>query len=69
MDGLKTGYIDAGGSSVVLTGKRNGHRVIVAVLGSDNQLDSKGRVLKTSSKVRDEYARKILEDALDSTKW
>ena len=69
VDGLKTGYIDAGGSSVVLTGKRNGHRVIVAVLGSDNQLDSKGRVLKISSKVRDEYARKILEDALDSTKW
>jgi len=69
VDGLKTGYIDAGGSSIVLTGKRNGRRVIVAVLGSDNQLDSKGRILKMSSKVRDEYARKILLDALESTKW
>ena len=69
VDGLKTGYIDAGGSSVVLTGKRNGRRVIVAVLGSDSQLDAKGRVLKTSSKVRDENARRILTDALESTAW
>ena len=69
VDGLKTGYIEAGGSSVVLTGSRNGHRVIVAVLGSDNELDARGRVLKMSSKVRDEHARKILLDALESTKW
>lgn len=69
VDGLKTGYIDAGGSSVILTGKRNGHRVIVAVLGCDNQLDSKGRILKMSSKLRDENARRILVDALESTQW
>lgn len=69
VDGLKTGYIDAGGSSVVLTGKRNGRRVIVVVLGSDNQLDIKGRVLKTCSKVRDENARRIMLDALESAAW
>jgi len=69
VDGLKTGYIDAGGSSIVLTGKRNGQRVVVAVLGSDNQLDTKGRVLKKSSTVRDEHARKLLLDALESKAW
>ena len=69
VDGLKTGYIEAGGSSVVLPGSRNGRRVIVAVLGADNELDARGRVLKMSSKVRDEHARKILLDALESTKW
>ncbi len=53
-DGLKTGYIDAGGSSVVLTGKRNGHRVLVVVLGS------------ASAKERDEKARLLLADALDA---
>ena len=53
-DGLKTGYIDAGGSSVILTGVRNGRRAIVVVLGS------------ASSKERDEAARNLLSDALDS---
>ena len=53
-DGLKTGYIDAGGSSVVLTGKRNGRRAVVIVLGS------------SSAKERDEKARHLLADALDS---
>lgn len=54
VDGLKTGYIDAGGSSVILTGVRNGRRVIVVVLGSDG------------TKVRDEHARRLLTDALDA---
>jgi len=57
VDGLKTGYIDAGGSSVVLTGKRNGKRVIVVVLGS------------STSKERDAQARKMLSDALDTLVW
>lgn len=52
VDGLKTGYIIAGGSSVVLTGKRNGRRAIVVVLGSD------------SAKLRDEHARRLMADAL-----
>ena len=53
-DGLKTGYIDAGGSSVVLTGKRGGKRAIVVVLGS------------TSAAERDAKAAALLEDALDT---
>ena len=57
VDGLKTGYIDAGGSSVVLTGKRKGKRAIVVVLGS------------SSSDVREEQARRLLEDALGSLVW
>ncbi len=69
VDGLKTGYIDAGGSSVVLTGKRSGRRVIVVVLGSGDQLDTRGRILKKSSAVRDENARRILVDALESSAW
>ena len=52
IDGLKTGYIDAGGSSVVLTGTRGGKRAVVVVLGSD------------SAKLRDENARRIMIDAL-----
>jgi len=54
VDGLKTGYIDAGGSSVVLTGKRDGHRVVVVVLGS------------TSGAERDEAAATRMSDALDA---
>lgn len=54
VDGLKTGYIDAGGSSVVLTGVRKGKRVIVVVLGSQR------------SEMRDEHARRLLADALDA---
>ena len=57
VDGLKTGYIDAGGSSIVLTGRNKGKRVIVVVLGS------------SSSKERDEEARKLLIDALGSLVW
>ena len=53
VDGLKTGYIDAGGSSIVLTGSRNGKRAIVVVLGSQ------------TSKLRDDHARKLMVDALD----
>ena len=54
VDGLKTGYIHAGGSSVVLTGKRGKNRAIVVVLGS------------ASAKVRDERARSLMSDALSS---
>lgn len=53
VDGLKTGYIDAGGSSIVLTGARNGRRAIVVVVGSQ------------SSKLRDQHARALMVDALD----
>jgi D-alanyl-D-alanine carboxypeptidase len=54
VDGLKTGYINAGGSSVVLTGKRAGKRVVVVVLGS------------SSSAERDEVAATRMADALDA---
>lgn len=57
VDGLKTGYIDAGGSSVALTGTRNGKRAIVIVLGS------------SSSAERDAHARRLMEDALESLAW
>ena len=57
VDGLKTGYINAGGSSVVLTGRRKGRRVIVVVLGS------------SSSGVRDENAQRLMSDALGSLAW
>ena len=52
VDGLKTGYIDAGGSSIALTGTRNGRRAIVVVLGS------------ASTKDRDANARSIMLKAL-----
>ena len=54
VDGLKTGYIDAGGSSVVLTGQRYGRRAIVVVLGSD------------SRDLRDFHARSLMSDALSA---
>jgi D-alanyl-D-alanine carboxypeptidase len=54
VDGLKTGYINAGGSSVVLTGKRKGRRVIVVVLGS------------ASAQLRDSNARNLMVDALEN---
>ena len=57
VDGLKTGYIDAGGSSIVLTGKRKGKRAIVVVLGS------------SSAKERDAQARRLMNDALGSLAW
>lgn len=57
VDGLKTGYIDAGGSSIVLTGSRKGKRAIVVVLGS------------SSSKERDAQAQRLMNDALGSLAW
>ena len=51
-DGLKTGYTDAAGSSIVLTGSRRGHRVVVVVLSSAGR------------KLRDDNAGRLLEDAL-----
>ena len=57
VDGLKTGYIDAGGSSVVLTGTRKGKRAIVVVLGS------------SSAKERDAQAQHLMNDALGSLAW
>ena len=57
IDGLKTGYIDAGGSSIILTGTRKGKRAIVVVLGS------------SSSKERDENALRLFTDALGTLVW
>jgi len=54
VDGMKTGYIDAGGSSVVLTGSRNGRRVLVVVLGS------------ATSKIRDAHAGRLMAAALEA---
>jgi len=53
VDGLKTGYIDGGGSSVVLTGTRGGKRVITVVLGSQ------------TAKLRDTEGRKLMLQALE----
>jgi D-alanyl-D-alanine carboxypeptidase len=57
VDGLKTGYHDAGGSSIVLTGKRNGKRALVVVVGS------------SSAKDRDDAAGRMLSDALGALDW
>jgi len=57
VDGLKTGYIDAGGSSIVITAKRNNKRVVAVVLGS------------ASAKERDAAATRILTDALGAVAW
>ena len=57
VDGLKTGYIDAGGSSVVITGTRSGKRAVAVVLGS------------SSSKERDAHASRLLSDALGALAW
>ena len=57
IDGLKTGYIDAGGSSIVLTGRRGGKRAIVVVLGS------------ATSDERDANAGRLLADALGALSW
>ncbi|MBU1694768.1 MAG: D-alanyl-D-alanine carboxypeptidase [Verrucomicrobia bacterium] len=48
-DGLKTGYIKAGGYSVAATAVRNGHRVVAVVMGSLNRetRDAKARELLT----------------------
>ena len=57
VDGLKTGYIDAGGSSVVITGMRGGKRAVAVVLGS------------SSAKERDEHAARLITDALGALAW
>lgn len=57
VDGLKTGYIDAGGSSVVVTGKRAGKRAIVVVVGS------------ASAQERDQNASRMIVDALGAIAW
>lgn len=57
VDGLKTGYIDAGGSSVVLTGTRKGRRAVVVVLGS------------STSAERDAHAARLMADALGAIAW
>ena len=57
IDGLKTGYIDAGGSSVVMTGSRNGKRAIAIILGS------------ASSQDRDANAARLMSDALGALSW
>ena len=57
VDGLKTGYIDAGGSSVVLTGTRKGRRAVVVVLGS------------STSSERDAHAARLMADALGAIAW
>lgn len=50
-DGFKTGYTATAGWSIVVTAKRNGRRVIVVVLGSDER------------KMRDAKARELLNRA------
>ena len=57
VDGLKTGYIDAGGSSIVMMGSRDGQRVLVVVLGSQ------------TSTLRDENASRLMRDALGAVGW
>lgn len=57
IDGLKTGFINAGGSSIVITGVRNGRRAIAVVLGS------------ASPKDRDEVAARLMSDALTALAW
>lgn len=57
VDGLKTGYIDAGGSSIVLTGTRNGKRAIVVVVGSQTRNE------------REVAAGRLMDDALDAIAW
>ena len=57
VDGLKTGYIDAGGSSVVITGSRGGKRAVAVVLGS------------SSAKERDDHASRLISDALGAIAW
>ena len=53
-DGLKTGYTEKSGSSIMLTARRNGRRVIVVVLGSAGRHE------------REKAAGHILRDALDA---
>lgn len=57
VDGLKTGYHQEGGCSVVVTGQRRGKRVIVVVVGSP------------SAAQRDQQAGALLSDALGALDW
>lgn len=57
VDGLKTGFINAGGSSIVITGRRKGRRAIAVVLGS------------ASAKDRDDTAARLISDALTALAW
>jgi D-alanyl-D-alanine carboxypeptidase (penicillin-binding protein 5/6) len=57
VDGLKTGYINAGGSSIVLTGKRYGKRAVVVVLGA------------STGNIREEHAARLMNDALEAIAW
>lgn len=57
VDGMKTGYIDAGGSSIVLTGQRNGKRALVVVVGSSSRQE------------RESHAGRLLSDALSAIDW
>jgi len=57
VDGLKTGYIDAGGSSVVVTASRNGRRIVAVVLGS------------SSAAERDAAASRLVNEALNAVAW
>ena len=54
VDGLKTGFTAASGSSIMLTARRNGRRVIVVVLGSAGRHE------------REAAAGHILRDSLDA---
>lgn len=53
-DGLKTGFTDSAGASVVLTAQRGGRRVVVAVLGCAGR------------RARETSAARILRTALDA---
>ena len=53
-DGLKTGYTAVSGSSIVLTARRRGRRVVVVVLGSAGRHE------------REAAAGRLLRDALDA---
>lgn len=57
VDGLKTGYTDVAGSSIVLTGCRKGKRAIAVVLGSSSSVE------------RDANARRLFTDALGALVW
>lgn len=57
VDGLKTGYIKAGGSSIVLTGTRGDARAVIVVLGS------------STADERDAQASRLLDDALGALSW
>ena len=54
-DGLKTGFTEKSGSSIMLTASRNGRRVIVVVLGSAGRHN------------REKAAGQFLRDALDAS--